>query len=157
MSKDVKRRQLDVLWGALLGLSLGITSNIWVAVADHLFLDNMSIRNLWIFFSLVSLAILGLGYLLWHVIHQLESPETPRLPRSQNTGANEAGRAVMNYGFLKDLFEACMMYNVDYLVIAIRRIYKTSRDFNKVITFFDTLYSSRRISLPLNGVLVIGY
>ena len=69
----------------------------------------------------------------------------------------EAGRAVMNYGFLKDLFEACMMYDVDYLVIAIRRIYRTSKDFEKVIAFFDTLYASRRISLPLKGILVIGY
>ena len=69
----------------------------------------------------------------------------------------EAGRAVMNYGFLKDLFEACMMYNVDYLVLVIRRIYRTSKDFEKVITFFDTLYASRRISLPLKGILVIGY
>lgn len=34
----------------------------------------------------------------------------------------EAGRAVTNYQFLKDLFEACMMHDVDYLVVAVRKI-----------------------------------
>lgn len=69
----------------------------------------------------------------------------------------EAGRGVTNYQFLKDLFQACMMYNVEFLALAIRRIYRTSKDFEKVITFFDTLYASDRIELPLKGVLVIGY
>jgi hypothetical protein len=69
----------------------------------------------------------------------------------------EAGRAVTNYQFLKDFFEACIMYNVDYLVLAIRKIYRKSRDFKKVITFFDTFYTSGRMSTPLKGILVIGY
>ena len=69
----------------------------------------------------------------------------------------EAGRAVVNYQFLKDLFEACVMTDVDYCVIAVRRIYRTTEDFNKVVTFMDTLYSSTRFVLPLKGVLIIGY
>lgn len=69
----------------------------------------------------------------------------------------EAGRAVVNNQFLKDLFQACMMHDVDYLVIAVRKIYKAGRDFDKVVTFFDTLYSSARLQLPLTGILVIGY
>ncbi len=69
----------------------------------------------------------------------------------------EAGRAVSNYQFLKDLFEACMMHNVEYLAIAVRIIYKGSPDFEKVITHFDTLYASGRLILPLKGVLIIGY
>lgn len=69
----------------------------------------------------------------------------------------EAGRAYTNYQFLKDLFEACMMYHVEYLVIAVRNIYLKSKDFNKVITFFETLYASKRLSLPLKGILIIGY
>ena len=36
----------------------------------------------------------------------------------------EAGRAVTNYQFLKDFFEACMMHNVMHLVIAVRNIYR---------------------------------
>jgi hypothetical protein len=69
----------------------------------------------------------------------------------------EAGRAVTNYQFLKDLFEACMMHNVDYLVIAVRKIYRTSPDFERVLTHFDALYASGRLTLPLKGVLIIGY
>lgn len=69
----------------------------------------------------------------------------------------EAGRGVTNYQFLKDLFQACMMSNVEYLVIAVRNVYKTSKDFEKVTTFFDTLYASGRLELPLKGILIIGY
>lgn len=69
----------------------------------------------------------------------------------------EAGRAVTNYQFLKDLFQACMMYEVDYLVIAIRKDYRGNPDFQNVITFFETLYASGRLQLPLKGILIIGY
>jgi hypothetical protein len=69
----------------------------------------------------------------------------------------EAGRGVTNYQFLKDLFQACMMRDVDYLGIAIRNKYRTSKDFEKVFGFFDTLYKSNRLDLPLKGVLIIGY
>lgn len=69
----------------------------------------------------------------------------------------EAGRAVTNYQFLKDLFEACMMHNVYYLAIAVRKEYGGRADFEKVITHFDTLYASGRLQLPLKGILIIGY
>lgn len=69
----------------------------------------------------------------------------------------EAGRAVMNHQFLKDFFEACMMQNVDYLCIAVRNIYQLSDDFQKVCTFFESLYASNRIIHPLKGILLIGY
>ncbi len=58
----------------------------------------------------------------------------------------EAGRAVTNYQFLKDLFEACMMHNVNYLVIAVRKIYRDSPDFERVATHFDALYVSGRLN-----------
>jgi hypothetical protein len=69
----------------------------------------------------------------------------------------EAGRGVTNHQFLKDLFQACMMHNVDYLIIAVRNLYRTSKDFEKVISFLDTLYASNRLTLPLKGILIIGY
>ncbi len=69
----------------------------------------------------------------------------------------EAGRAVTNYQFLKDLFQACVMQDVDYLVIAVRVDYRKSKDFEKVAQFMDTLYASNRLSLPLKGVLIVGY
>ncbi|MGM0924036.1 MAG: hypothetical protein ACQEWW_22990 [Bacillota bacterium] len=70
----------------------------------------------------------------------------------------EAGRAFMNNQFLKDLFQACMMQKVDYLVIAVRNIYlRRNKDFESIVTFFETLYASRRLTLPLKGILIIGY
>jgi hypothetical protein len=69
----------------------------------------------------------------------------------------EAGRAFTNYQFLKDLFQSCMMKDVEYSIIAVRQKYKKQKDFNKIISFFDTLYASNRMKLPLKGVLLIGY
>jgi hypothetical protein len=69
----------------------------------------------------------------------------------------EAGRAVTNYQFLKDLFQACMMHEVDYLIVAVRKDYRGNKDFESVITFYDTLYASGRLQLPLKGILIIGY
>ncbi len=69
----------------------------------------------------------------------------------------EAGRAVDNNEFLKDLFQACMMPNIDYLTIAVRNLYRGNDDFSKVMAFFDTMYASGRLQLPLKGILIVGY
>ena len=69
----------------------------------------------------------------------------------------EAGRAVINNQFLKDLFQACLMQDVDYLCIAVRNEYRKANDFEEVCKFFDALYSSDRLVLPLKGILIIGY
>jgi hypothetical protein len=69
----------------------------------------------------------------------------------------EAGRAVMNNQFLKDFFEACIMVNVDYCIIAVRDTYLKQKDFEKVKDFFDSMYASGRMNIPLKGLLIIGY
>ena len=69
----------------------------------------------------------------------------------------EAGRAVDNKQFLKDIFQACMMHNVEYLVLVVRNIYRGNKDFEKIYTFLETLYISNRLKLPLKGILLIGY
>ena len=69
----------------------------------------------------------------------------------------EAGRGVANNQFLKDLFQACMMHDVCYLAIAVRNNYRGNDDFKRVTRFFDTLYASNRFTLPLKGILLIGY
>jgi hypothetical protein len=79
----------------------------------------------------------------------------------------EAGRAVDNNQFLKDLFQACMMDGVSYLVIAVRNYYRTKaknangykedKDFEDVNLFIETLYASSRLNLPLKGILIVGY
>jgi hypothetical protein len=69
----------------------------------------------------------------------------------------EAGRAIDNNQFLKDIFQACMMFGVEYLVIAVREIYRNRHDFNLIYAFLETLYISNRLHLPLKGILLIGY
>ena len=69
----------------------------------------------------------------------------------------EAGRAIANYAFLKDVFEASMMYGVDFLVLAVRNDYRGSDDFQRAYTFLETLYISSRLVLPLKGIILIGY
>ena len=77
----------------------------------------------------------------------------------------EAGRAVFNNQFLKDIFQACMMCEVEYLVIAVLNEYSfmvkgkqhISHDYQSVKMFLETLYVSNRLQLPLKGILLIGY
>jgi len=75
----------------------------------------------------------------------------------------EAGRGVVNHQFLKDFFEACAIQDARYLAIAVLNSYKPkssrngNRDFDSVCMFFDTLYASGRLKLPLEGILIIGY
>ena len=69
----------------------------------------------------------------------------------------EAGRALVNYQFLKDFFEACTMSDVNKLCIAVRNDYRGTDDFSKICTFFDSLYASGRLGIPLTGLLIIGY
>ena len=69
----------------------------------------------------------------------------------------EAGRAYSNNQFLKDVFQACMMYGVDYLIIAVRNYYRKHKDFNAILNYFETLYINGRLKLPLKGIVLIGY
>ena len=77
----------------------------------------------------------------------------------------EAGRAVMNNQFLKDIFQACMMFNVEYLVLAVQNEYHTKlngkqmnwKNYEKIKVFLETMYVSNRLRLPLEGILLIGY
>jgi hypothetical protein len=69
----------------------------------------------------------------------------------------EAGRALDNNQFLKDIFQACMMFGVEYLVVAVREVYRGRKDFDIIYSFLETLYISNRLHLPLKGILLIGY
>jgi|SRR5581483_3045381 len=69
----------------------------------------------------------------------------------------EAGRGVTNHQFLKDLFQACACDNVDSLAIALRNTYCGNDDFTTACNFIDTVFSSRRLVLPLKEVVIIGY
>jgi len=77
----------------------------------------------------------------------------------------EAGRAWSNNQFLKDIFEASMMIDTDYLVLAVKNIYRRSannpksnfEDFSQINKFIETIYLTGNIQLRLKGILLIGY
>jgi hypothetical protein len=69
----------------------------------------------------------------------------------------EAGRGVDNNQFLKDLFQACAMQDAKHLVICVRNDYRGNDDFSKVVAFFETLYVSNRVHLPLETITILGY
>ena len=69
----------------------------------------------------------------------------------------EAGRAYSNNQFLKDVFQASMMYEVEYLIIAVRNNYKSHDDFTSIFNFLETLYINGRLQLPLKGIVLLGY
>ena len=74
----------------------------------------------------------------------------------------EAGTAVANNAYLKDIVEASLAVNIDYLALAVRKLYVTDKvrgnaDFATVYDKLETLFLSEKFSLPLKGVLLIGY
>jgi hypothetical protein len=69
----------------------------------------------------------------------------------------EAGRAYRNNQFLKDIFQACMMPSVEYLILAVRNTYAGTDDFESIFAFIETLYINGRLQLPLKGIVLIGY
>jgi hypothetical protein len=77
-------------------------------------------------------------------------------PQSSTIIEVEAGRGVVNNQWLKDLFEAFVIPDAKYLVIAVRAEYKGGKDFESVATMLETLYGSR-LQIPLSGILLVGY
>ena len=69
----------------------------------------------------------------------------------------EAGRAYSNHQFLKDIFEASVMVDIDYLVLAVRNIYNNQKDYQIIRDWLDTLFITKRINFELKGILLIGY
>lgn len=69
----------------------------------------------------------------------------------------EAGQAVDNNKYIKSIFQACLMFDVEYLVLAVRKVYRNRADYEMVSSFLETLYISNRLKLPLKGILLIGY
>jgi hypothetical protein len=122
----------------------------------------------------LQVGLLGLGYKVETSKSHIDKIDVPvlfgldnRIDKSFNADALssngkivievEAGRATENNQFLKDIFQACMMFEVEYLVIAVRNIYRGHKDFEIIYTFLETLYISNRLHLPLKGIVLIGY
>ena len=77
----------------------------------------------------------------------------------------EAGRAVMGNAFYRDLVRTSLIVNANYLAIAVMLNYEyrsgsrqvSSHDYDIAHDQLDAMYSSGRLKLPFEGVLIIGY
>ncbi len=59
----------------------------------------------------------------------------------------KTGVLIGNTYSLKDLFQACVMHDIEYLIICVRNNYLGR----------NALYMSDRLKLPLLGIMIIGY
>lgn len=69
----------------------------------------------------------------------------------------EAGRAIDNNQFLKDLIQASVMVGVDHLAVACRNKYRGSDNFEKITNTLETIFVSGRLILPMKTILIVGY
>ncbi len=76
----------------------------------------------------------------------------------------EAGRAKMGNAIYRDLIQALVMVELDYLVLAVPLAYKyqsggrtvVSKDYEHTVSVAEALYGHSRISMPY-GLCVLGY
>lgn len=72
----------------------------------------------------------------------------------------EAGRAFGGNAVYRDLVQALIMVQVEYLILAVPNIYKfagsPTRDFDRARNLGDALYGHSRVKLPY-GLIIIGY
>ena len=64
---------------------------------------------------------------------------------------SRSGPRRKNDQLLKNLFQACTMHNVEHLSLPVRKVCRTSNDFERVVRFLDTLYASDHNQLQLAG------
>ena len=77
----------------------------------------------------------------------------------------EASRGILGNAFYRDLVRTSLIPNARYLVIGLATTYKyrtkgkasTSRDYREARAELDALFASRRLQLPFEGVLLLGY
>lgn len=73
----------------------------------------------------------------------------------------EAGRAWMGNAVYRDLITACVMVQVEHLVLAVPNSYKyavksVSRDYKNAVTLAEALYGHSRLRLPYD-LIIVGY
>lgn len=74
----------------------------------------------------------------------------------------EAGRGTKGNAVYRDLIQTSLLVDVDYLALAVLNEYKygtSGIEYSYKVTkeILDAIYGSRRLSLPMEGILLIGY
>lgn len=82
-------------------------------------------------------------------------------PNDQVVLEVEAGRGAASNADYRDLVRASLMVSVSYLVLAMMLNYTggghTTRSYEVARSRLDAVFASDRLSLPLQGVLLVGY
>ena len=50
-----------------------------------------------------------------------------------------------------------MMMDTNYLILAVRNLYKGKNDFSKIKSFIEVIYLTNKIKLDLKGIILVGY
>lgn len=77
----------------------------------------------------------------------------------------EAGRAASNNATYRDIIRASLILDAQFLVLLLPIAYRfnngdrqdTIRAYDRCFGLLTALYSSQRLSLPLRGILPVGY
>ncbi len=73
----------------------------------------------------------------------------------------EAGRGAQSNAVHRDIIEASLLVDARVLAMAVMQRYTggnmTTQSYEKAEALFSTIYSSDRLSLPFEGILLIGY
>ena len=69
----------------------------------------------------------------------------------------ESGQAKTNYKFLKDFFEAIVLKELDYMIIAVRRVYRKNHDYNDILDYLNAYDAATNHRWPIKGLMIIGY
>ena len=54
-------------------------------------------------------------------------------------------------------FQASVMDEVEYLVIAVRSVYRGTRDSDEISKWLEIIFLTNRIDLDLKRILLVGY
>lgn len=69
----------------------------------------------------------------------------------------ETGATAVKNALFRNLFRASLIPNINYLAVAVNSVYRNKNAFEDDCRFLDALYMSKRLQLPLKGILIIGY
>jgi hypothetical protein len=69
----------------------------------------------------------------------------------------EAGRTRDNNNDLRDIVRASLIVDARFLALVVPITYRSGEVYTKSVELLDAIYSSSRLKLPLEGLLLVGY
>jgi hypothetical protein len=69
----------------------------------------------------------------------------------------EAGQTRDNNSDLRDIIRASLIVDARFLALVVPITYRSGEVYTKSVELLDAIYSSSRLKLPLEGLLLVGY